>query len=231
MTPTAGGTARGSGSDEGFGSEDGRRLFEEHVRLAERLARRYSFGAGVDDDLRQVAQIALLLACRRFDPERGSFVRFATVTIAGELKKHLRSSGWGVRVPRALQEDSITVANAIDRLTSRLGRNPEVGEVAEHTGFERERVVEAVRARQARFSTSVEGAGVDVADHGDEAVRAELWVALDRLHDDERRLVHHRLVDGLTQAEIGRLLGISQPQVHRRLGAVMAKLRDELEAP
>lgn len=204
-------------------------LFHRHLALADRVARRYSFGNGIDEDLRQVARLGLLYACRRYDRERGVFVRFAVVTINGELKKHLRSHGWGVRVPRSLQEDSITVAAASERLTARLGRSPSVGEVADETGFERERVMEAARARDARFTTSVEHAGIDTVDPGSSMDAALLAHAMSMLDEAERTLIEYRFRDGLTQAEIGRLIGISQPQVHRRLQSALEKLRFELE--
>lgn len=204
-------------------------LFHRHLSLADRVARRYSFGNGIDEDLRQVARLGLLYACRRYDPERGVFVRFAVVTINGELKKHLRSHGWGVRVPRSLQEDSITVAAASERLTARLGRSPSVGDVADETGFDRERVVEAVRVRDARFTTSVEHAGIDTSDSGNSMDAALLAHAMSTLDDEERTLIEYRFRDGLTQAEIGRLIGISQPQVHRRLQSAVEKLRLELD--
>lgn len=204
-------------------------LFESHLALADRLARRYSFGNGTDEDLRQVARLGLLFACRRYEADRGAFVRFAVVTINGELKKHLRSHGWGVRVPRSLQEDSITVAAASDRLTGRLGRPPSVGEVADETGFERERVMEAVRAREARFTASVEHAGIDAPDPGSSMDAALLSHAMSNLDEAERALIEYRFRDGLTQSEIGRLIGVSQPQVHRRLSSAIENLRAELE--
>jgi len=214
---------------DGFPDAEAAELFDAHTGLADRLAKRYSHGYGVDDDLRQVAQLGLFLACRRFDPELGVFARFASVTIIGELKKHLRSTGWSVRVPRSLQEDSITVASAVDRLTSRLGRSPTVGDVAEHTGFDRERVTEAIRTREARFSSSVEQNGIDVSSESDGTDRALLNIAMDALPADQRRLIEYRERDGLTQSEIGRLIGISQPQVHRRLAAAMQALRAQID--
>lgn len=223
-------TAMSDSSDDAWSqtaTED--ELFERHIPLADRLARRYSFGAGIDDDLRQVARLGLLFACRRYQPERGVFVRFAVVTINGELKKHLRSHGWGVRVPRSLQEDSITVASATERLTAQLGRSPSVGDVAEATGFDRERVMEAVRAREARFTTSVEHAGIDTPDLGSSMDAALVAHAVSTLDEEERALIEYRYRDGLTQSEIGRLIGISQPQVHRRLAAALDRLRAELE--
>jgi len=204
-------------------------LFDQHVGLADRLARRYSFGHGIDDDMRQVAQLGLLLAARRFDPDLGHFARYATVTVVGELKKHLRSNGWGVRVPRALQEDAITVAAARERLTARNGREPTVGEVAEHTGFETDRIVEATRVQEARFTTSIEHAGIDVAGESTPEAAAVLSQTLTQLDESQRQLIRLRYTEGLSQAEIGRIIGVSQPQVHRRLARAVEALRLELD--
>ena len=68
--------------------------------IAVRLARRYSTGPGIDADLLQVALLGLVLAAERFDPAVGPFRPFAVATVAGEIKKHLRSTGWAARVPR-----------------------------------------------------------------------------------------------------------------------------------
>jgi len=69
------------------------------------LARRYAGRGEALEDLVQVAQIGLLHAIDRFDPERGvQFSTFAAATIVGELKRHLRDKAWSVRVPRRLQE-------------------------------------------------------------------------------------------------------------------------------
>ncbi len=204
-------------------------LFDANIGLADRLARRYSFGHRVDDDMRQVAQLGLLLAARRFDPELGAFVRFASVTIIGELKKYLRSNGWGVHVARSLQEDSITVTAAVDRLTTRNGSSPSVSQIGEHTGFEPERIVEALRVRDARFSSSVDALVSPPSSDHSAADAAILRVALSQLDDESRKLIGLRMERGLTQNEIGRLLGISQPQVHRRLKAALVELRRALE--
>ena len=56
------------------------------------------------DDLRQVATLGLINAVDRYDPDAGSFVRYAVPTIMGELKRHFRDKRWALRVPRSLQE-------------------------------------------------------------------------------------------------------------------------------
>src|SRR5581483_8712908 len=59
--------------------------------LAYSLASRFVQRGEELDDLNQVAMIGLLKAVDRFDPDRGAeLTTFATATILGELKRHLR---------------------------------------------------------------------------------------------------------------------------------------------
>lgn len=205
-------------------------LFDDHVALAERLARRYTSGRGVDDDLRQVALLGLHLATQRFDPERGRFAAFASATIAGELKKHLRDMGWGLRVPRSCQEDSITVGAARERLTARLGRAPSAGEVAEHTGLEPGRVEAARRARRARYTDPLDDLerAPTLTSRASPEDAAILAVTLDQLEPTQKRLIRLRYAEGLNRTSIARRLGMSCSQVDRRLKRALTVLRRQL---
>lgn len=203
-------------------------LFEQHLGLADALARRFGTGRDKSEDLRQVARTGLLLAARRFDPDRGGFSGYAAVTIIGELKKHLRSNGWAVHVPRGLQEDSITVGTAAENLTARLARSPSIDEIADHTGFTTDRVLDALRARDARFGEgdgAIDGVRIQGNDPADTAIVAE---AVDSLDTQDRELIGLRFSEDLSQSEIARRIGISQPQVHRRLTDVIDRLRIRL---
>ncbi len=84
------------------------RLVEAHLHLADYHVARFARSSGTAaDDLRQTALIALMNAVERFDPENGaSFRTFASRTIEGELKRHLRDRTWTVRPPRRAQERS-----------------------------------------------------------------------------------------------------------------------------
>src|SRR6266487_6175481 len=87
--------------DQGIREE----LIKRNMTFAKRLALRYRGASESFDDLLQVANLGLLNAVDRFDPERGiPFTAFAAPTILGELKRHFRDRVWTVRVPRGLQE-------------------------------------------------------------------------------------------------------------------------------
>jgi RNA polymerase sigma-B factor len=81
------------------------RAIEHSLPLADRLARRFHGMGESPADLSQVAALGLMKAIDGFDPEYGTdFGGYATPTIVGELKRYFRDKGWGVHVPRRLQE-------------------------------------------------------------------------------------------------------------------------------
>ena len=107
------------------------RLLNEVVLLnqgmALRIAHRYR-NRGIEvEDLEQVALLALIKAVRRFEPGRGrAFAAYAAPSIAGDLKKHFRDHGWGVRPPRAIQELVLSVRSTASDLSQTLHHEPTV---------------------------------------------------------------------------------------------------------
>jgi len=69
-------------------------LIESHLPLVKALARRYAGPDAELDDLVQVGAVGLIKASDRFDPGKGvAFATFATPTIEGEIRHHLRDRG------------------------------------------------------------------------------------------------------------------------------------------
>ncbi len=124
-------------------------LVHRFLPMTRRLAGRYRQTAVSQEDLEQVACVGLIKALDRYEPSLGSFVGYAVPTIVGELKRHLRDKGWGMRIPRSLQERFLTVNQAIEDLSGRLGRSPTAIDIARHTRLDIEDVVEALEASSA----------------------------------------------------------------------------------
>jgi len=215
------------------------RLVEDHLGLARYLARRFSHRGESLEDLVQVASMGLVEAATRYDPDLGtSFPAFATATIVGTLKKHFRDRGWAVRVSRRVQELYLETRDAADRLSQSLGRSPTIEELAEHLGVGASDVIEAMEAgrlyRTASLSQALDddttraletrvGAvdpGVGIVDRRD-LVRD----LMSRLPPPERRVVLLRFQEGLSQAEIGSRVGVSQMQVSRLLARGLERMR------
>jgi RNA polymerase sigma-B factor len=214
-------------------------LVATYQRLAYALASRFDQRGEELDDLNQIALIGLMKAIDRFDADRGvELTTFATATILGELKRHLRDRGWSVRVPRRIHDLHLRSRQAVDELTQELGRSPTVIEVAQRVGESLDDVVEALDAGGLRHNASLEapaGWGDDQAlvtrlSVGDENLtdvdqRATLVPLLARLPRREQRIVKLRYVAGCSQSEIATVVGISQMQVSRLLARSLAQLR------
>lgn len=223
------------------------RLVEEHLHLADYHVGRFARSSGLSsDDLRQTAFIAILHAVERFDPDKGvAFRTFASRTIEGELKRHLRDKSWSVRPPRRAQELHLQLRRLGDELSHRLGRAPTVAELAEEAGVDAEAVLEAVEAGRARSATGLDAPGPSGTP---ESSLAQLLGSLDPafgsvdermlldeviagLDDREKLVLQLRYIDELSQPEIAEQIGVSQSYVSRILRSTLAQLRAELTAP
>lgn len=204
-------------------------LVERHMGLAAHVARRFGRRGPSDDDLRQVAFLALVKAVDRFEPDRNvAFSTFAGRTIEGEIKRHFRDHTWTVRVPRSAKETHLRLRHATDELTQRLGRSPNVHELAEHLGIETDEVVEGIAAGSAYTTASLdapvgaEGDGtrqIGAEDDGYGHVSDTTLVddLLATLPERERQIVRLRFYGELSQSEIAARVGISQMHVSRLL--------------
>jgi RNA polymerase sigma-B factor len=219
-------------------------LVERLMPLARSLALRFSHSGEAIDDLVQVAALGLVKAIDRFDPDRGfAFTSFATPTILGELRRHLRDTAWALRVPRELQERALVVARAANEMTGTLGRPPTAAELADVTGMALEDVVEARAASTARHAVSIfrplsEGEDEPLADvlgaddpafaAADDALTSERL--LSSLPPREREILRLRFQEELTQWQIGERVGCSQMHVSRLIRQSLRRLRETAEA-
>ncbi len=122
-------------------------LVNRYLYIAEILSKKY-INKGIEyEDIHQIASLGLIFAIERFDISRGfEFSSFATPTIIGEIKKYFRDKGWGIRVPRRIQELSKKVNISKNILSQQLQRSPKVEEIARYLDVTEEQVLEAMEA-------------------------------------------------------------------------------------
>ena len=218
-------------------------LVRHYAPLTRSLARRYGNSSEPFDDLLQVAQLGLVKALDRYDPERGSpFKSFAVPTILGELRRYFRDCGWAVHVPRGAQERALRVRDAEQRLSEGQGVAPTVNQLAEYLELEVEDVLDARRALDAYRAGSLEAPRHVAGDDGDssyadvigvedsryELVEKAMTVgsALRQITPRQREILRLRFVEELSQTEIAERIGVSQMQVSRLLKRCLAELRE-----
>jgi RNA polymerase sigma factor, sigma-70 family/RNA polymerase sigma-70 factor, sigma-B/F/G subfamily len=206
------------------------------------LARKFQNRGEPLDDIVQVGYLGLIKAIERFDPDLGfEFTTFATLTVAGEIKRHFRDKGTAIRFPRRLQELHQSVVRVNEEMKNQLGREPTVSELAERLGVTPEEVTEAMEIGPAYMPLSLdqpvgsadgqEGRAIAerIGTADPELDRVEMRDLLDRamvhLTPRERAIMAMRFYEQMSQSEIARRLGISQMHVSRLQRAALEQLR------
>jgi RNA polymerase sigma-B factor len=128
-------------------------LIEEHTELARKLAYRYAGRGEPVEELVQVAMLGLVLAARRYDPERGNgFVAFAVPTIFGELRRYFRHQCWAVRIPRPMHDLCRRIGPAREKLQAHINQSPTARELATELDVTQDDVLHALECSSA-YST------------------------------------------------------------------------------
>ena len=220
-------------------------IVEDHLYMVDILIRKY-MKKGIDkDDLYQVGAMALISAVERFDPTKGfEFSSFATPTILGEIKKYFRDKGWSLRVPRSLKEISVALPKAKDELTSELGRVPTVKEIAEYMKIEEDELLRAMESGMAYDAYSLNQTFDEEGENGEEKFgkytateekgyeRLEDYEIIDNvlqsLGSTDRYVFKERFIEEKSQADIAKVLGVSQMTISRLEKKIKERFASEL---
>ena len=215
---------RSRGGDEAARQE----LIEGNLRLVLSVIQRFSGRGESADDLFQVGCIGLMKAIANFDPDKQ--VRFSTYgvpMIAGEVRRYLRDNS-AIRVSRSIRDVAYKVLQYKETVTTELGRDPTLEEIATALDLSVEDVSQALDAVCAPVSLydpvySDGGDPLTVMDQvRDMKNTDEQWMehitlrgAFSSLGPREKQILSLRFVGGKTQMEVAGTLGISQAQVSR----------------
>ena len=231
------------------------RMITSNLRLVIHVARGYR-GQGLPfHDLIQEGIVGLIRAAEKFDWRKGfKFSTYATLWIRQAIQRGLANTGRAIRLPAHIGQRERKVARAERDLTTRLGREPTLEELAEAVELEIEEVADVRSLSEVVASLDQPLASDGETSFGDlmaseiaspeeevveESVASEIEVALADLGDRERQVVELRygLRGGaaLSLRDAGKQLGISpertrqlEEQALRRLAGngSLAALRD-----
>lgn len=226
------------------GSRD--RIIVHYSPLVKFVAGRVGAGlpSSVDSaDLVSAGVFGLMDAVDRFDPERGvKFETFAVPRIRGAIFDGLRALDW---VPRSVRSKAREVETAFTELEGRLGRAPTDEEIAAHlhlSGTEFQKWLSSIasttvgpldRALVAGAEPrSLSGAQPEspsaVVEEGE--VKRLVKVEVRKLPDREKTVLSLYYDEGLTLAEIGSILGVTESRVSQIHTKAVIHLRARLSA-
>jgi RNA polymerase sigma factor for flagellar operon FliA len=183
-------------------------------------------------DLVSYGIFGLIDAVEKFDPERGyKFETYAIARIKGAILDELRSIDW---VPRSVRAKARALEKAYAKLEGQLHRTPSDDEVAEELGLSEEQFQTLLGqlsfvglvALDELLSVSGERGesmtlGDTIPDSGDgpvgayevEEMRQLLAESINRMPEREKIVLTLYYYEGLTLAEIGQVLGVTESRV------------------
>lgn len=214
-------------------------LIKGNLRLVLSVIQRFSNRGENMDDLFQVGVIGLIKAIDNFNLDLD--VRFSTYAVPmciGEIRRYLRDDN-AVRVSRSMRDTAYKAMQVKERLTNEYGREPTVEQIAKELDMKKSDVVLALEAIVDPVSLyepvySDGGDTIYVMDQvGDNNTDSD-WIdeimikdELKRLDDRERNIMYLRFMQGKTQMEVAKEVGISQAQVSRLEKNALKRIKGE----
>lgn len=211
------------------------RLILQYAPLVKYVASRVATGlpASVDQaDLVSYGMFGLIDALQKFEPVRGNkFETYAIPRIRGAIIDELRAMDW---VPRSVRFKQREIEKALTDLESMLKRQPTERELAERLGMsmhELHEVITQISFVSVLALDETVSVGADrgekvslvdtLADKGfdpstgveSQETRGLLAAAINELSEREKIVVTLYYFEGLTLAEIGDILGVTESRV------------------
>jgi len=212
------------------------KLVDGNLGLVRSCANKFR-GRGVDyDDLFQAGCVGLIKAADNFDESRGfAFSTYAVPVILGEIRRIFRDGG-AVKIGRTLKEKARLAVKTKDELTSKLGREPKISEIASALGVDISQAAQLITVSMPTVSLTAcddesEAHQLDIPVCSPEeeiSDRLALYSVMKLLEERDRKLIELRYFKGLTQSKTAEQLGMSQVQVSRREKVILLKMRESM---
>lgn len=219
-------------------AEAGEEIVKLNTPLVFSIAARFRERGADMSDIVECGTLGLVKAIRTFEIERGcAFSTYAVPLILGEIRRFLRDDG-PVKVSREEKKLSARL-NRERELRQMRGERTDIRSLAEALGVSCADAASAlvsdipVRSfEECVYEDDDTTLGSTLSDEDEELRNFEcisLRYAIDRLSEDERRLVILRYFRDLSQTECARILGLSQVKVSREEKKIIARLKTLLE--
>lgn len=215
------------------------KLIQCNLRLVLSVIQRFGNRGENPDDLFQVGCIGLMKAIDHFDVSQGvQFSTYGVPMIIGEIRRFLRDNN-AIRVSRSMRDVAFKAIQCKERLTAEWNREPTIEEISEALEMKKEDVVvalesivEPVSLYEPVFSDGGDTIYImdQVGDENNSDWLEEIAIkqAIKNLGGREKKILSLRFMQGKTQMEVAKEIGISQAQVSRLEKGALTKIKREI---
>lgn len=216
-------------------------LVTANTGLVYMVLKRFSNRGYEQEDLFQIGVIGLMKAIDKFDTTRDfSFSTYAVPMIIGEIRRFLRDDGI-IHVSRQVKDNARRIAIVKEELKKTQNADPTIEDLVETTGLTVEEILVAMEATTEVESiyqpvgNQSDGSKLLLADQLEDQQTGEVDLInritvnqmLNTLGSRERRLIELRYLEGKTQTESAKVLGMNQVAVSRLEKKILLFLRQQ----
>ena len=214
------------------------KIVENNSGLVWSIVKRFKGRGYETEDLYQIGTIGLIKAIKNFNPEYNvKLSTYAVTYIIGEIKKFIRDDGI-IKVSRSIKELCMKIKD-VENKAIKEGKNITIEELSKELNVDKEEVVLAIDSMKQVDSIYEENSDnnklaiIDkIASEKDETdtmvYKILIKESLKKMTSRDRQIIMLRYFNGKTQAQVAKMLNISQVQVSRIEKKILNKMKIEL---
>ena len=209
------------------------KALEENEKLVYHIINKYT-NYFDKEDLYQVGMIGLINACNNYKPDKNTkFSSYAYFYIQGEVKKYIRETNT-FKISKEISKLANSIKKAREALAQRLGYTPTNEEIALFLEEDVNKINEAEQINQFVTSLDEQDEKTEIYNYygyEEKAYKEELLDLkneINKLNQLDKTIIQKRYIDGLSQSEVSKELGISQVKVSRYENKIKTRLKTRL---
>ena len=218
-------------------------LIEENNGLIWSIVKRF-YGRGHEpEDLYQIGCLGFIKSIKRFNTDfEVKLSTYAVPYMIGEIKRYIRDDG-PVKVSRSIKDLGIKIRELQREKMNKQGKEPKIQEIAKELKVNLDDVILAMEATNSvesiegtKHINNKDGKSISLLDtlssekNEEETITNKLAIGqlLKELKDREKEIILLRYYKEKTQAQVAKILGISQVQVSRLERKILENMRRKM---
>lgn len=218
-------------------------LIEENNGLIWSIVKRF-YGRGHEpEDLYQIGCLGFIKSIKRFNTDfEVKLSTYAVPYMIGEIKRYIRDDG-PVKVSRSIKDLGIKIRELQKEKINKEGKEPKIQEIAKELNVDLDDVILAMEATNSvesiegtKHINNKDGKSISLLDtlstekNEEETITNKLAIGqlIKDLKDREKEIILLRYYKEKTQAQVAKILGISQVQVSRLERKILENMRRKM---
>ena len=207
----------------------------KYQKLVTKIASKYSRYSDFED-LRQAGIVGLLNALDKYTPNPNTkFSTYAYFWIKGEILEEIRKNR-NIKLSKEVINLNKEINTCIEILRNKFNKEPSIEEIAYFLEKDVKDIEDTIIANElilsCDYAISDEEANLyDCIPYNEKMYNPEildLYDAIDKLSEDEQKIIRMRYFEDKTQSEVSKELGTNQVNISRKEEKILNKLNKSL---